>query len=73
MRQYYFSAFVTTEQCLGYYRGEIKNVVVTADSGVRVQLPFRHFQPFIDVNGIRGQFRLTLNAEGAFVSLEKIN
>lgn len=73
MQKYYFSAFVTSEQCLGYYRGDIKNVIVTAESGERVQLPFRYFQPFIDVNGIRGEFCLTLNANGAFVRLEKIN
>jgi len=73
MRRYQFSAVVTVEQCLGYYRGDIKNVIVTADSGERVQLPFRHFQPFIDVTGIRGRFCLTLNDYGAFESLEKIN
>lgn len=73
MRRYHFSAIVTIEQCLGYYRGDIKNVIVTADGGERVQLPFRYFQPFIEASGIRGQFCLTLNEHGAFESLEKIN
>jgi len=73
MRRYFFNAQLSAEQCHGYYRGEIRNVIVTADSGERVQLAFRHFQPYIDINGIRGRFRLTLDQHGAFLSLEKIN
>ena len=73
MRRYFFNATLSAEQCYGYYRGAIRNVIVIADSGERVQLAFRHFQPFVDMNGIRGRFRLTLTEHGAFVSLEKIN
>jgi hypothetical protein len=73
MRRYFFNAYLTTEQCVAYYRGDIRDVVVTADSGERVQLRFRHFQPFIDTIGVRGRFRLTVGSDGAFISLEKIN
>lgn len=73
MRYYFFNASLSAAQCHGYYRGEIKSVVVTADSGERVQLQFRHFQPFIETNGVRGRFRLTLTETGAFSRLEKIN
>lgn len=73
MRRYFFNAMLSAEQCYGYYRGEIRYVVVTADNGERVQLSFRHFQRFIDPLGIRGRFRLTVTEEGAFVKLEKIN
>ena len=73
MQRYYFSMHLTVEQCQGYYRGDIRYVVVMADSGQRVQLLFRHFQPFISSIGIRGRFRLTTQENGSFVSLEKIN
>lgn len=73
MQRYYFSMHLTVEQCQGYYRGEIRYVVVKADSGQRVQLLFRHFQPFVSSIGIRGRFRLTTEETGRFVSLEKIN
>ncbi|MDP5135449.1 DUF2835 family protein [Rheinheimera baltica] len=73
MQRYFFNAMLTTDQCYGYYRGEISYVVVTTDNGTRVQLAFRHFQPFVDSNGIRGRFRLTISEQGAFISLEKIN
>ncbi|MBZ9610743.1 DUF2835 family protein [Rheinheimera maricola] len=73
MRRYFFNAYITADQCYGYYRGKIKYVVVTADGGEKVQLHFRHFQRFVDVNGFRGRFRLTVDENDAFVSLEKIN
>ena len=73
MQRYYFSMHLTVEQCQGYYSGAIRYVVVKADSGQRVQLLFRHFQPFVSAIGIRGRFRLTTEESGRFVSLEKIN
>ena len=73
MQQYLFNAVLTTEQCLSYYRGEVKYVVVTTDDGVRIQLNFRHLQPFVDALGLRGRFRLQISEQGAFKRLEKIN
>ncbi len=73
MRQYLFNAVLSAEHCLGYYRGKIKYVLVTADDGQRIQLQFRHLQPFVDTLGLRGRFRLTISEQGAFVRLEKIN
>ncbi|KUM53856.1 hypothetical protein AR688_19580 [Rheinheimera sp. EpRS3] len=73
MRRYFFNASLSAEQCYGYYRGDIKYVVVTADNGERIQLQFRHFQRYVDMNGLRGRFRLTLADNDSFVALEKIN
>lgn len=73
MRHYLFSALLSAEQCLQYYRGNVKYIVVTTDDGQRVQLQFRHVQPFVDSLGLRGRFRLTVSEQGAFVQLEKIN
>lgn len=73
MRRYFFNASLSAEQCYRYYRGDIKYVMVTADNGERIQLQFRHFQPYIDRNGFRGRFRLTLADNDSFVALEKIN
>jgi len=72
-RSYIFSSFLSPEKCQQYYRGEIRYVIVTADTGERVQLALRHFQPFISQLGIRGRFRLTLTDNGDFLRLEKIS
>lgn len=72
-RYYVFSGFISAEKCQQYYRGEVRYVIVTADSGERVQLAFRHFQPYISQLGIRGRFRLTLTDNGEFLQLDKIS
>lgn len=72
-RCYLFSAILTVEQCQGYYQGKIRYVQVTADSGERIRLAFRHLQPFVSALGIRGRFRLTVSLNGEFQALEKIN
>lgn len=73
MKRYFFNVSLTVEQCQAYYQGQVKYVLVFADSGEKVQLPFRHFQPFISHLGIYGRFRLTLDNSTAFVALDKIN
>ncbi|GHG77147.1 hypothetical protein GCM10010919_32540 [Alishewanella longhuensis] len=72
-RHYVFSGFISAEKCQQYYRGEVRYLIVTADSGERIQLAFRHFQPYISQLGIRGRFRLTLTDNGDFLKLEKIS
>lgn len=73
MRRYYFNISLCSEQCRQYYSGDIRYVIVTDDKGERIQLKFKHFLPFISSYGIRGRFRLTLDENFAFVTLEKIN
>ncbi|KKO46587.1 hypothetical protein WG68_04630 [Arsukibacterium ikkense] len=72
-RQYLFNAYLAKEKCLQYYQGKLRYVVVTADSGERIQLALKHFQPFFSDLGLRGRFRLFLLENGAFQQLEKIN
>lgn len=72
-RQFIFSAYLAREKCLLYYQGTIRYVVVTADSGERIQLGLKHFQPYFSELGLRGRFRLSLQQNGAFERLEKIN
>lgn len=72
-RSYTFGGFISVEKCQQYYRGEVRHIIVTADTGERVQLAFRHFQPYISQLGIRGRFRLTLTENGEFLQLEKIS
>ncbi|HAW92535.1 MULTISPECIES: DUF2835 family protein [unclassified Arsukibacterium] len=72
-RQFLFNAFLARDKCLLYYQGSLRYVVVTADSGERIQLGLKHFQPFFSDLGLRGRFRLSLTQSGAFERLEKIN
>lgn len=72
-RRYRFFLQLTPEQCLGYYQGTVRYVMVLADSGERVQLHADHFRAFISHSGVSGRFELTTDANGKFVALQKIN
>ena len=72
-RIYRFRLELTSEQCLGYYQGIIRYVLVQAESGERVQLGAQHFRAFISHAGLSGRFELTTSQSGKFVSLKKIN
>ena len=72
-RVYRFRLELTSAQCLGYYQGIIRYVLVQADTGERVQISADHFRPFISHSGLSGRFELTTTAIGKFVALKKIN
>ncbi|WP_333607292.1 DUF2835 family protein [Arsukibacterium sp.] len=70
---YFFRAFVSVEDCERYYQGQVIQVIVTTEQGLRIQLPFKYFRPFISKVGIRGYFRLSLDSNGRLQRLEKIS
>jgi hypothetical protein len=71
MNIYNFSMRMSTRQCEELYWGTVRAVVVTSDSGQTVQIPAMRFRSFVTSNGITGRFRLTLDENNKFVSLEK--
>jgi hypothetical protein len=73
MRQYKFRLILDVEQCLAFYQGLYSDVVVKAENGQTVQLPLRHFRPYIQHSGVNARFVLTLTEQGKFSRLEKIN
>ena len=65
--------YISQQDFLLYYQGQVQNVRVRAENGKTIEMPASHFRPFVSSLGIRGRFRLTLQKNGKFVSLEKIN
>lgn len=72
MQEYFFSMYLDYDQCLDFYNGNAKFIQVVEDSGKRIRFPAIHVRKFVSAIGIRGRFRLCLNAQNAFISLEKI-
>ncbi len=68
-----FSLNIPHSQVLRYYQGNAKNLIVTLDSGKRVQLPLGNFQPFISEQGLQGHFEVVFTPEFKLVSLQKID
>ena len=73
MRQYKFRLVLDVDQCLAFYQGLYTDVGGQAENGQTVQLPLRHFRPYISHAGVNARFVLTLTDQAKFHSLEKIN
>jgi len=67
-----FSLNISQSDILRYYQGNAKNLVVTLDSGQRVQLPLINFRPFISDLGLKGQFEVVFTPEHKLVSLNQL-
>ncbi|MFM2481207.1 DUF2835 domain-containing protein [Celerinatantimonas sp. YJH-8] len=72
MQQFLFSLSVSYEDYLRVYQGTAKNIIVTCDNGLTLQLPAERFRPFVSQLGVIGRFRLTTDNNHKFKSLEKI-
>ena len=72
MQEYYFNLRAPYVKCEILYTAGINVVVITADSGVRVQLPTKNLRPFVDSNGINGRFRLIIDQQNKVKSFKKI-
>ncbi|MFY8273392.1 DUF2835 domain-containing protein [Pseudoalteromonas sp. SSDWG2] len=72
MRYYYFGIQMSYEQCSAFYKGRTPSIQVTDITGRTIRFPAAKILPFMSQIGIRGQFRLTLDDNNKFVSLERI-
>ena len=73
MRQYFFTLAVPYVQCENLYITGNNAVVLTADSGERIQLPTVNLRPYIDRQGLNGRFRLVIDNQNKVKSFDKIN
>lgn len=71
-RYYFFSVQLTYQEFLHYYQGHASQVQVRLNTGQSLQLPAARLRPFLSHSGIRGQFRLTTDAQNKFVRLERL-
>lgn len=73
MATYRFQLCLTSAQILAYYRGDVRSVLVQTQQGLRLQIDLHHFRPYIQSEGITGQFELITATNDRFLSLKKIN
>lgn len=72
MKAYFFSLNVSYRECQQLYLQGNHTVVVTAESGERVQLPSLNLRPHIQSDGIKGRYRLLVDDSKKVKSFEKI-
>jgi len=72
-KKYYFSVRMPYAECESLYYGSILYVLMTADTGERVQVPAINVRKFIDSRGLVGRFVLTTNTDNKIVTFERIS
>jgi len=71
-RFYRFHLQVPARELERWYRGEAHFVVVTTDSGLRVQIPVRHLRPFVSMKGLQGAFQIWLDQNNKLVEIRRL-
>jgi len=72
MLEFVFDIYISPEQWSEYYRTPSTTVVASSHDGRRVKFAARHLQRFISRDGVRGVFRLVIDAENNFISLDRV-
>ncbi|NMH58430.1 DUF2835 family protein [Alteromonas ponticola] len=71
-RVYFFSISLSYKRCEAFYQPGNNSVIVTADTGHRIQIPTSRMRAFVTKQGIQGRFRMTIDNNNKIVSFEKI-
>ncbi|MBA3059102.1 MAG: DUF2835 domain-containing protein [Gammaproteobacteria bacterium] len=59
MKQFKFRLDITEQQYLNYYRGAVRQVIVSSTTGVTIQFPASLLTKFVTSGGIHGDFVLS--------------
>ncbi|WP_394132005.1 DUF2835 domain-containing protein [Shewanella maritima] len=70
--QYYFRCNISYDDFLLYYQGHVNKVEVIEQFGRVLHVNAKYFLPFLQPEGIKGQFCLDVDEKGGFQSLKKI-
>jgi hypothetical protein len=70
---YFFSINVPYTECEALYSGTIPNVVMLAESGVRVQVPANRLRQFVNREGVKGRFQMVVDAKHKIKSFTRIS
>jgi hypothetical protein len=72
MKRYEFQLHLSAEQCLEYYRGAARHVVVREANGQTVQFPASLIQRFVTADGVHGHFVLTCDDQNKHAALQRL-
>ncbi|MGR5152394.1 DUF2835 domain-containing protein [Photobacterium swingsii] len=73
MNAFTFSVNISYQAYLNHYSGAASSVVVITDNGIRLQLPASRFRPFLSQIGVKGRFRVEVNAQNKIENIYQIS
>jgi hypothetical protein len=71
MHRFEFSLYISAQDYLAYYRGDVRHVLARCSDGRKVQFPAALLTPFVSEGGIRGNFVLTSDENGKGAKLQR--
>ncbi len=54
------------------YRGQARYILVESDQGLKLQLPAANFRTYVTAEGIRGRFKVKIDAKNKILTLRKV-
>lgn len=67
-----FNLSISRDDYLRYYQGHASRIAVTTDNNQRLQFPAEHLRPFINHDGVYGQFEIEFSDENRFIQLHRV-
>lgn len=69
---FYFSINAPYKQCEVLYVPSMPDVVMLSESGLSVQVPTNRLRQFVTSDGIKGRFRMVIDANKKIKSFERL-
>ncbi|TKB03838.1 DUF2835 family protein [Alteromonas portus] len=69
---FYFSIQAPYKQCEVLYVATMPDVVMVSESGLSVQVPTNRLRQFVTSDGIKGRFRMIVDANKKIKSFERL-
>jgi hypothetical protein len=69
---YYFSINASYIECETLYSPHYSDIVMTAENGLKIQVPASRLRPFVTPEGISGRFRMTVDENNKILAFERL-
>ena len=66
-----FSIQIDASEIEKYYQGRVRNILVKANNGLKIQFPANLILPYVTHSGVSGQFILQYEDNGKATSLRR--
>ena len=73
MTRYRFRIGLPGHKLERYYRGEVRNVIVTTDQGITLQMPINILRRFVSRDGIYGEFIIDVDDNSRMQQIRRID
>lgn len=66
----YFRLDLGHDECLLYYSGEVRQIIVSTEDNSTVQFPAQLIREFVRHDGVHGRFRIKFDQNNKLISLD---